>query len=135
MRRGGLAGVITHSVWMWAAAALSFGTCALHVFATKKDIVQPLLDADLHRVSKYTHYYCWHMVSVTLFAMGAAYSIAAVSPSAWELAAAATVLSVAFAAWSLALVIWKQQKPFELPQWVLFIAIATTAILGFDFSV
>ncbi|MEL6505893.1 MAG: hypothetical protein AAFQ10_15730 [Pseudomonadota bacterium] len=121
----------TNALWLWVAAGLSLFTFALHSFATRHDIVQPLLEADLHRVSKYTHYYCWHMVTITLFAMAAFYAVAAQFPSAWELAAVSTGLAMAFALWSIALVVWKRQKMFELPQWTLFIVISAAGAMGF----
>ncbi|MEM9733062.1 MAG: hypothetical protein AAF903_06195 [Pseudomonadota bacterium] len=121
----------TNALWLWVAAGLSLFNFALHSFATRKDIVQPLLDADLHRVSKYTNYYCWHMVTITLFAMALFYALAAQFPAAWELAIASTGLAMAFALWSIALVVWKRQKMFELPQWTLFIVISAAGSMGF----
>jgi len=122
--------VFASTTWLWTAATISLITWALHTFATRRTIVEPLLNADINRVSKFTNYYCWHMVTIVLLAMAASFAVAAQIPSAWELAAAATLLATAFAVWSLVLVFWKKQKPFELPQWVLFVPIAVTGLLG-----
>ena len=124
--------MLSATTWLWLASAASFLTFGLHTFATRKDIVAPLLDADLHPVSKFTNYYCWHLVTLTLPMMSAAFAISALVPSAWELAAAATLLSALFAFWSIALVIWKKQKAFNLPQWALFIPIAILGLLGLN---
>jgi len=113
------------------AAALSLGTWALHTFVGGREIAGPLLRSGLHPVPKYTNYYCWHLVTIVLFAMAAAFAYGAVVPAGRDVAAFALMLSSAFAAWSLALVRWTRQPPLRLPQWLLFLAISVVAAVGF----
>jgi len=113
------------------AAALSLGTWALHAFVGGREVAGPLLRSALRPVPKYTSYYCWHLVTIVLFAMAAAFAYGAVVPGGRDVAALALILSSAFAVWSLALVRWKRQPPLHLPQWLLFIAISVVASIGF----
>ena len=104
------------------AALLSIGVLAAHIFGGGRFYVRPLLAADLHPVPKYVHYYCWHIVTMTLAAMAVSFGRAAVHPGARDLAVLMTVLAAGFAVWSLGLVLWKRQRPLHMPQWALFAA-------------
>lgn len=118
-------------IWLTTAGVATAAVCALHVFLGGPEAARPLLRArDLNRVARYTNYYCWHMVTIVLAGMAAAFFAAALSPPAVELAWAATLLAAAFALWSIGLVIWKKQKPFHLPQWILFLAVAALGGAG-----
>ena len=114
------------------AAVLSAGVCVAHVIAGGRFYVRPLLAApDLHPVPKYVHYYCWHLVTMMLAAMAIGFGLAAVDPGARDLAVLMTVLASGFSVWSLGLVLWKRQKPLQMPQWALFTPVAIFGILGF----
>ncbi len=116
------------NIYLIAAAVISLFTCLLHVFAASKPIVRPLLTAtELHPVPKYTHYYCWHIVSLVLLSMPVGFLLAATRDGARDLGMLMTLLAGSFAVWSLFLVIWKKQKPLQMPQWALFLP---TTILG-----
>lgn len=117
-------------LWIWWACVASATTCLLHVFVGGTSTAKPLLESDLGTVSKYTNYYCWHLVTITLAAMSIAYLVAALSPDAWELAIAATLLAGLFALWSITLNLIKKTHPLALPQWILFIPITIFGILG-----
>ncbi|MEO0637088.1 MAG: hypothetical protein AAFY73_10610, partial [Pseudomonadota bacterium] len=82
----------TAPLWLWISAGLAGFICLIHIFAGGRESVPPLLSSDMESLPKYTNYYCWHLVSLTLAAMAAAYAFAAAYPSAWELAVAATLL-------------------------------------------
>lgn len=116
--------------WIWCACLASMVTCLLHIFVGGASTAKPLLASELGTVSKYTNYYCWHLVTITLAGMGVAYLVSALSPDAWELAIAATVLAALFACWSIALNLIKKTHPLALPQWILFIPITIFGILG-----
>ena len=114
-----------------AAAVLSLLVCGLHVFAGGPAIAAPLLrSADLGRVSKYTNYYCWHIVTIVLLAMPVGFLLGALRRESLDIAALMTVLAGAFMLWSLGLVVWKKQKPFHLPQWALFLPVTVVGALG-----
>lgn len=119
------------NLWLFGAGAAAAGTALLHLFAARKDVVLPLLGAkDIHSVSKYTNYYCWHLVSITLVAMAVAFVWASIDPAQTGLAWMWTVIAALFAMWSIVLVIWKRQNPWHMPQWLLFITITGLAGMG-----
>ena len=113
-----------------AGAVLSLATWAIHLVLGGRDIARPLLEANLAPVPKLTAYYCWHLVTIVLFAMSGAYAYAAWVPGGRDVAILVTGLSVAFAAWSGLLVASRHPHPLELPQWILFLGIAATAAYG-----
>lgn len=114
-----------------AAGIVSLTTCAVHVVLGGAEIARPLLQADgLARIPKLTAYYCWHMVTILLFAMALAYGYAAAVPGNMALAVATTGLSAAFAVLSLGLALGTRTRLTHLPQWVFFVAITALAAPG-----
>lgn len=113
-----------------AAAALSALTTAIHVFLGGPETAKPLLASDLERIPKFTNYYCWHLVTITLAAMACGFAIAALTPGAAFSAITWTLIAAAFAIWSIALFIWKRMHPLALPQWALFTPIAGLGVWG-----
>ncbi len=110
---------------IYTVIALNFGILLLHVFGGGPPTIKPLLASrDMDEVAKMTNYYCWHIVTIVLFMMGAGWLWFLMSPAAIEVAILATLFSIAFMLWSLILVIWKKLKFFQMPQWLLF-AIST----------
>ena len=102
----------------------------LHVFAGGPIAARPLLLSDMRDEAKYTNYYCWHLVSIVIAAMTFGFAYAAVEAAGRDVAIIMTVLAGMFAAWSLGLVLWKRQRPFRLPQWLLFAPIAVLGAVG-----
>lgn len=113
-----------------AAAGLSLLTWAIHTFIGSREIAAPLMRSDLAGVPKYTVYYCWHVVTLVLFAMALGFAYAACVPASIALGVFLTVLSGAFMAWSLALVVTGERTALELPQWSLFAAITGAGVVG-----
>ncbi len=62
--------------------------------------------------------------------MTVAFVYAALMPGETALALMWTAIAAAFALWSVGLVIWKQQRSFDLPQWTLFAAISGLGVAG-----
>lgn len=117
--------------WLLAAAGVSLVTWAIHVFVGGPTIAEPLLASkDLEPVPRYTNYYCWHLVSIVLLAMPVGFGLGALFEQSRDLAWLMTALAAAFAAWSLVLVAWKHRRPFQLPQWTLFVPIAILGLVG-----
>ena len=112
------------------AAGLCLATWALHTFAGGRIAAKPLLSSDLDPVPMFTNYYCWHLITITLFVMSAGFAFAAYEPTGWDVGVIMLTLSAAYCAWSLALVAWKHRHPFQLPQWLLFLAISAAALVG-----
>ncbi|MCF6220961.1 MAG: hypothetical protein L3J65_07595 [Robiginitomaculum sp.] len=120
------------NIWFLAAGAASFALCLLHIFGGGAVAARPLLATNaLDRVAKYTNYYCWHMVTIIIAAMGLMYIYASIFVEAVELAWVASLLALGFSIWNLALYFW-QRKTFrhwyELAQWLFFTPIW---LLGF----
>jgi len=117
--------------WLIAAGAATLVTAVIHLVLGGREVARPLLDSrDINPVAKYTNYYCWHLVSLTIIAMGGSFMWAAADTDAHAAAVVALILSLAFAAWSLALVVTAKQSFIQMPQWVLFCAIAALGYIG-----
>ena len=118
------------NVGFLSAAIVSLFTWGVHTFLGGPAVAKPLLDSDMEEVAKYTNYYCWHAITIVLFAMAGGYAYAAFVPAGWDVAALFTFLAVAFAVWSWVLIFWSKRTALELPQWTLFLAISIAAGWG-----
>ncbi len=118
------------NVALIVAASLSLITWAIHTFLGGREVARPLLRSSMKPVPKYTNYYCWHLVTLTLAAMTAGFAYAALVPAGLDVALLMTALSASFCIWSLALVLWKRRRLLELPQWSLFLLITVAAVIG-----
>jgi len=106
----------------WIASASAFILALIHTFAGGPELLPPLLKSkDIPEPIKLVHYYCWHIVTMVLFAVSAAYAYAAIEPGGRDFAIVATVFCFLCFSWGLFLVLWKKQKHSEMPQWILFI--------------
>jgi hypothetical protein len=110
-------------------AVVATAIALTHAILGGRDTASPLLASqELPREVMLTHYYCWHMVTIVLFSLAAAYLMAALLPWARALALFATGLSALFALWGLGLVLWKSQRHAQMPQWILFLALTGTGV-------
>jgi hypothetical protein len=117
--------------WWTAAALMTLVTAGIHTFVGGAEIARPLLAAtDLRTVPKLTSYYCWHLVTIVLFAMAAGFGWSALSADAREIGQACTLLSGAFGVWSLTLIVRSGVSPKILPQWALFLPILVVGAMG-----
>ena len=106
-------------------AAVAAVIAAIHCFAGGREVAGPLLRQHaLLPVVTLTHYYCWHLVTITLLGLAAAFGYASMAPDARVLAVFATLAAGLFALWGLALVLWKAQRHRDMPQWMLFAVLA-----------
>ncbi|PHQ82633.1 MAG: hypothetical protein COB65_08760 [Thalassobium sp.] len=67
----------------------------------------------MHSVAKYTNYYCWHLVSITLIAMCAGLIWPAYDPTQSGLAVMWVVIAARFCLWSLLLITEKTVVPAD----------------------
>lgn len=103
----------------------------LHVIAGGKAIARPLLSADkIHPVVKYTHYYCWHLVSISLTLLAAMFIWAAYHETAIELAVIGTIQATGFTLWGLLLAPSVGQQYRDMPQGWLFLPVTMFGMLG-----
>lgn len=115
------------------AAVLSFTWTAVHIILGGKQIARPLLDSkELHPTAKYVQYYCWHLVSLKIFALGAAFLYSALYPTehTQALSVFAIALATGFAVLGIALVPLVRQTYKDMPQGWLFVPVAVLGILG-----
>lgn len=117
--------------WFAAAAGLSAFTFGVHVIMGGREIARPLLAArEFDHVVRYTHYYCWHLVTIAIAAMAAAFGYAAWVDAAGTLALFVSVVALSFAVWSFAMIAIFRLSPFQFGQWVLFLPIALLGLVG-----
>jgi len=113
------------------AAALSAFITLIHIFVGGPQLVVPLRKAtELHPIVRETHYYCWHLVSISLGALSGLFLWSALSPSVHELAIVGTLISASFCLWGLVLVPSVRQSFRDMPQAFLFLPVAVLGGLG-----
>lgn len=116
------------STWFVLAGISGVFTALVHTFVGQRLVVQPLLDAPkFDHISRFTNYYCWHIVAIVLFSMGALFFIAATHPQMVELAWLTTLYATALVIWRLVMIATHTLKPKHFPQWAL---ILPTAVFG-----
>lgn len=118
-------------IWFIAAGALSGLIAAIHVFAGGPDVARPLLAAnELDRTVRYTAYYCWHLVSISLFALAGGFIVAGVFGGSAELAAMMTILAGGFTIWGVALPMAAGLSFKAMPQGWLFLPVTVCGLVG-----
>jgi len=110
-------------------AIIAVTIAAVHSAVGGRQIARPLLrQGTLSPTVTLTHYYCWHMATITLSGLSGAYLYAALASDGRVLAVFATLVSGMFCLWGLALVLWKRQRHRDLPQWFLFAGLTASGI-------
>ena len=120
------------NIYFLAAAVMSFAWTGVHIFLGGKGIARPLLDVkDMHPTVIAIQYYCWHLVSLKIFLMGAAFLYAGLYPSTevYALAIFAIVLAVGFAVLGIVLAPTVKQTYKNMPQGWLFVFFMLTSSL------
>lgn len=118
------------NLWLIAAAILSFGTMGVHVFLGGPETVAPLLSAkELPAIPRATAYYCWHIVTITIGAMAAAFAMSALT-GAPDAAIIATAMAIGFTIWNVILIVRQKLPWLRMGQWALFGPIAALGVVG-----
>lgn len=122
------------NIWFVLAGFSAFAVCLTHILLGGKEVARPLLDSPaLRPIPKYTNYYCWHIVTIVIAALGGMFIYAAWVPSAFELAWVATLLALSFSLWNIGLYMGKRpefRSWVELPQWLLFMPVWVFGFIG-----
>lgn len=120
------------NIYFLCAGLLTAVTFALHTFVATTRVATPLLadDTQLSSKSRYTNYYCWHAVTITLVVQAGCFFWAALPGKNLDLAVVATVLAVAFLLWNVVLNIWLRPKRSAAPQWMFWLPISVFGIVG-----
>ena len=104
---------------------------AIHTFAGQVRVARPLTDCgELVALPKWTTFYCWHLVTITLGAMAAGLLYAAYTPSARDLAVAIGVLALLFGLFGLVLPRAVKQTYTTLPQGFLLFPVGVAVLWG-----
>lgn len=113
----------------WAAAASSLATFAVHTFVGGAYVARPLLsDQELPKAAKWLAYYCWHVVTILLLALAAAFGSAAMGLLARHAALSLAAFCAVCSLLSIAVALKAGISPWRFPSTTLF---AITAALKF----
>ncbi|MFK7915171.1 MAG: hypothetical protein AB8B93_14755 [Pseudomonadales bacterium] len=107
------------------AAGLSAALTLLHLIGGGRTIAQPLLASTaLPRMPQVLMYFCWHITSIAIAFLAAAYGYAALTPGNQALAGAATLLCAAIAVLGIVMAKAMNMRYAVMPQGWLFLPIA-----------
>ena len=113
------------NAYLLSAAAAGFAIACIHTFVGSRTDVRPLLQSDLPEPAKSTFLYCWHLVTIVLFAMAGLFLWGGLNAAAAPMVFVALFLSIFFCVWGFALAALRRRSPFaELPQGVMFLALS-----------
>ncbi len=119
------------NLWFLSAAVLSTCICALHVILGGRDVARPLLvTTELDRGAKFTNYYCWHLVTIAIALMAAAFAFASRPGANADSAIFASAAAVTFAIWSIVMIVRHKLSPLQFPQWALFLPVGFLGAAG-----
>lgn len=119
------------NIWLFLAGISAVFTGLVHTFVGQKFVVRPLLAAKtFDHISRYTNYYCWHIVTIVLFSMAGMFFYAATHAESLELAWLATFYALAFVIWSLAMIMTHKLRFKHFPQWALILPTALLGLIG-----
>ncbi len=119
------------TILFWLAAATALAAFAVHTFVGGARVARPLLaDRTLPPASKWLNYYCWHMATITLVIVAAAFAYAAPRPGELALASFATVFAGSAAVLSAAVALKARIHPLRFPSTSLLALVAALGAAG-----
>ncbi|WP_120633836.1 hypothetical protein [Ruegeria sp. EL01] len=108
------------------AAALA----ALHTFVGTPEVADPLLASALEARAKYLNFFCWHIVTIVLWAVAAGYLWSAIVRHSTELVVFLTIMMACIGIWGVLLPPSVGLSYVTMPQGWLFFPIVALAIFG-----
>lgn len=108
------------------AAALA----ALHTFVGTPEVADPLLASTPEDQAKYINFFCWHIVTIVLWAVAAGYLWSALFRHSTDLVVFLTVMMAGIGVWGVLLPPSVGLSYKTMPQGWLFFPIVTLAIFG-----
>jgi hypothetical protein len=113
---------------LWAASASLLAAFAVHTFIGGVFVARPLLaDRTLPKAAKWLAYYCWHIVTMLLFAMSVVFGLAAAGSMARNVAFGLSLFCAACSLLSIAVALKAGISPWRFPSTSLF---ALAAVFG-----
>ncbi len=117
--------------WFLSAAVLSTAICVLHITMGGREAARPLLaTTELDHVAKYTNYYCWHLVTIAIAVMAAAFAFASRPGANADAAIFASANAIVFALWSVIMIVKHKLSPLQFGQWALFLLVGFLGAVG-----
>jgi hypothetical protein len=119
------------NLYLMIAGLLAFAVCLIHIFAGGQGIAKPLLAVEkMPNMVRYTMYYCWHLVTITLAGMALAFVMAAQPGGARALGLFATFGAASFAALNFGMNLRLRLSFAQHPQGFLFLPVAALGAAG-----
>lgn len=112
------------------AAALA----ALHTFVGTPEIADPLLASELEDRAKYINFFCWHIVTIVLWATAAGYLWSAIVKPSVELVMFLTCMMACIGIWGVLLPPGVGLSYMTMPQGWLFFPIVMLAIFSLGYE-
>jgi hypothetical protein len=113
----------------WAAAISALITFAVHTFVGGAFVARPLLASrGLPRATKWLAYYCWHIVTLLLLALAAAFAATATGLLSPNAALGLSTFCATCSLLSIVVALRGKIAPWRFPSTTLF---AMTAAFGF----
>lgn len=103
---------------------------ALHTFVGTPEVADPLLASAIEDRAKYLNFFCWHIVTIVLWAVAAGYLWSTIVRSSTELVVFLTILMASIGIWGVFLPPSVGLSYVSMPQGWLFFPIVVLAILG-----
>ena len=127
-----MSNVVTSSILLWAAAAVSFLGFITHAFFGGSMFVQPLMsNTDLPLEVIWLGFVAWHVVSVVLLTLALAFGYTATHPENKALTMFASAMSAAVSILCISVGIFGNAVMLTLPAPYLFCIIAVFGVAGF----
>jgi hypothetical protein len=122
------------NLYLNLAGVLALGVCLTHLILGGREIVRPFLSVEkMPGIARYTMYYCWHLVTITLAGMALAFFMAAQPGGSRSLAVFATMGAASFAALNFGMNLRLGLSFARHPQGFLFLPVAAMGTVGLWF--
>jgi hypothetical protein len=119
------------NMYLGLAGVLALAVCLTHVLLGGRAIVQPFLATEkMPGIARYTMYYCWDLVTITLAGMALAFFMAAQPSGSRALAVFATMGAASFAALNFGMNLRLGLSFARHPQGFLFLPVAVMGAVG-----
>ncbi|MBN8534207.1 MAG: hypothetical protein J0L51_08940 [Rhizobiales bacterium] len=123
------------NLYLGLAGVLALAVCLTHLILGGREIVRPFLGFEkMPGIARYTMYYCWHLVTITLAGMTLAFFLAAQPGGSRALAVSATIGAASFAALNFGMNLRLGLSFIRHPQGFLFVPVAIVGAIGLWFA-